>query len=553
VIVLLVSFCVLGYIFIIDKKLYFGSLLSDNFIISSTTTTTNKSTISSIPTNNNTATATATSIMDPSAAKSKATKAQNQHPSKASQPNHGLDTRPILILHIGPHKTATSTIQCDLAHYREELYADASVVFLGRTYAGCIKSKRKSNVKSSSSSTTAGITKYEYEFNSRALIDRCFTSPACSTTDESSSAWKKLEKTLANLSKNNQSVILSDEAFSRMTITVPGDGDDNNNDNNIDNRQILYRLFSKYYPGRVHVVITYRRHFEWMYSYWNEIYKPYMNGNNNPNPYQYGYKKDRLNWPSEGGKRSKTFLEYITRTLPSPSTIRQDKYTDIAESEHIHVVEYLQRLWSNYSSEVVVFNLHNEINSNSNSSFDVVRKEDTTTRFLRYILPPLVADTFVTVKDGSYNGRPNTSRNLDYDRLAVAAYENGLLVNQTTNIARFKVTELIEEYLFSKLNNTYINNLPMQCPNETQLENLLHTSLEYEDQIMYMLYPTNNQSSSSSSDDNVAATKQQKLTFFEAVQKQKFCNLDTEKLIEDHAVQEFFTVNIPQLLLDRSK
>jgi hypothetical protein len=106
----------------------------------------------------------------------------------------------------------------------------------------------------------------------------------------------------------------------------------------------------------------------------------------------------------------------MTCTLPSP--IAQEKYADIAESENIDVADYLRKLWSNYSSKVMMFILH-EINF-----FDQIH--------------------------------PNRS----------------------------------EE----------------------------------------------------------APARQHASSFFEAVQRKKFCNLDTDKLIKDHTVQEFFTAYMPQLL-----
>ena len=53
-----------------------------------------------------------------------------------------FSTKPIFfVLHIGPHKTATSAIQCDLTRYRKELYESASVAYLGQIYGHCLKSE----------------------------------------------------------------------------------------------------------------------------------------------------------------------------------------------------------------------------------------------------------------------------------------------------------------------------------------------------------------------------------------------------------------------------
>ena len=74
--------------------------------------------------------------------------------------NNDTTSRPILILHIGPHKTGTSSLQCDLSHYQNELYKNESVVYLGRIYSKCINRKHR----------LIG------SINTRALINDCLSS-----------------------------------------------------------------------------------------------------------------------------------------------------------------------------------------------------------------------------------------------------------------------------------------------------------------------------------------------------------------------------------------
>ena len=52
--------------------------------------------------------------------------------SDSSIPPSKGPSLPTLVLHIGPHKTATSTIQCDLTHFKHELQENGNFVFLGR-------------------------------------------------------------------------------------------------------------------------------------------------------------------------------------------------------------------------------------------------------------------------------------------------------------------------------------------------------------------------------------------------------------------------------------
>lgn len=112
--------------------------------------------------------------------------------------------------------------------------------------------------------------------------------------------------------------------------------------------------------------------------------------------------------------------------------------------------------------------------------------------------------------------------------LAVAAHENGLLANKT--IPRAKVAVFLEENLMKTLNTTA---LPLKCPTEELLKHFLQKSLYYEE----MLYP-------SQSDSDV---KEHEIAFYEAVKKNKFCNLDIDALMGDERFRAFIAKEIPRL------
>ena len=196
-----------------------------------------------------------------------------------------------------------------------------------------------------------------------------------------------------------------------------------------------------------------------------------------------------------------------------------DAYRHKAETKHVHVADYFRGLWSNHSSDIHVLNLH-KMNLPSDDG------EDVTSRFLQSTLTPLAAETYIRNKESGFGGRHNPSRNINYDILAVAAHEKGLLANQT--ISRAKVAILSEENLFKKLSTT-VDHLPMQCPNTTQLKLFLQKSLHYEK----LLYP------------GQTDFQEHETNFFEAVKKNKFCNFDVDKMVEDEVVHTFFTKEMP--------
>lgn len=254
-----------------------------------------------------------------------------------------------------------------------------------------------------------------------------------------------------------------------------------------------------------------------MLSWWNQENKPFLNGNGDTS----NYRRDYQNWPSEGGKWCHTFASFLKKFIDPVGKRTSDEnnaYLYKAEVNHSHVAEYFRGLWSNHSSEVKILNLH-KMNEPSDDG------QDTTSRFLQSGLTPLVAKTYIRSKDPGFGGRHNPSRNINYDMLAVAAHEHGLLTNQT--ITRAKVALLLEENLMKKLN---ITDLPLQCPDEEFLNRFLRKSLHYE----ALLYPDQ-------TDD-----KDHKMSFYSAVEEHKFCNFDVDALVKDEAVRSFFlTLDLP--------
>ena len=440
---------------------------------------------------------------------------------------------PVLVLHIGPHKTATSTIQCELAYFREQLLQNSAypVAFLGRKYGHCIGRDGPHS---------------KVNFNTRDLIDDCFTNPSCNTTK----VWKKLKHLLRDLSERKTSVILSDEAFSRM-LSSPEEED------GVDNRQMLYSLLEKYYPGQVRVVIVYRRYYEWFLSLWNNGNKPYSNHvtESTKNPYKVEYRS----WPSDGGKIPQSFLSHYEHTFPETSQTNSNgsrkeggekgKYSKIALAHNIHPVEYLRRLWSAYTSRIDILNMHDLMRPKQSYSHNNVGGDDIFTRFLHEILPTsIVGDTIRDLKKTGFGegiGRTNPSVNLDYDLLAIRAQERGFL---NSTLKRFQVARMIEAYLpqyletrnssasAENMNDTTPYKFPLICLNETEQKKFLERSLQYELQVSPYFANSVQQSSQSSYD----AQHEHESMFWQAVERNKFCDIDTDKLIESSSVQEFF-------------
>ena len=154
------------------------------------------------------------------------------------------DERPLLLFHIGPHKTGTSAIQCSLTHFGSLLHSKESFTFLGRSYLS--KGSKCQNKKK-----PLKITKKE--LNTRVLID-CLnnhTQNPCEKTNE----WKKFENLLNPQYSNITNIIISDEAFARVDYTP-------------ENLVLLHSLLTKNH--RTRIVVGYRDYSEWVLSRFNE-------------------------------------------------------------------------------------------------------------------------------------------------------------------------------------------------------------------------------------------------------------------------------------------
>ena len=404
-------------------------------------------------------------------------------------------------------KTGTSTIQCELTFFQDELYNNASVAFIGRKYGPCRRKRRSKSV---------------FDINTRDLIDKCFKygieSPSCVKSE----AWKILELQLEYYSQRNISVIISDEAFSRM-LKGPRDEEDT-----VSNHALLSSLFNRYYPGQVHIVMVYRRYYEWLVSLWN-------NANKLSNGFG-GVRKNYQNWPSEGGTMPVTFQTYYE------TDERWGRYRSVHPGYELHPVEYLQRLWGNYTNYIHVMNMH-EMAAES-----IEDGEGMSSKFLRRVLhSPTAADTIAELKKQGADknvGRSNPSVNIDFDLLAIEAHKQGYL--NATDYKRHEVVFLTERYLIQyieKQNNTseladedgQSYQPPMICLTEEQQEALLQDSIVCEQHMQSsgLLKPSQSQT-------NEEESRHHEQSFFEAVRKDKFCNMNVKEFVQNEIVQRFF-------------
>ena len=380
-----------------------------------------------------------------------------------NEEDDGKDSRPLIVLHIGPHKTASSTIQCEFTHHREFLYREASFAYIGRHYREC---RRKPSPRP------------RYQVYTRQLISCLDRHDADKRPCDRRKEWKDFETLLEALARANKNVIISDEAFSRLTTSS-------------ETMELLKTTLSRHF--RVKVVVVYRRYYEWLLSMYNEKYKPLRRRSR----YQ-----ERPG--SHHGIAMRTFVDYYRRSLQYEGF---GGYQLQAERANLHPTEWLRQLWTRYFSHVIIVNMHQA-------------GETMGTNFMRQVLPG-TEDAIKYMQQHKAPYKANPSVCLDYDILAVAAYQQGLV---TRKLKRRQVSFAVEKR-YKKLKSTHNRTfaLPMVCLLQHEKDAILNRSLAFEHSMLH---------------DN-GDTEQHTLAFAEA--QTKFCNVDTKEVLASKAWQKFFS------------
>jgi hypothetical protein len=328
------------------------------------------------------------------------------------------DGRPQLVLHIGPHKTATSTIQCELTFHNEYLDREASFVYIGRQYSECLRKRHPS----------------KYQVDTRQLISCLDRHDVVKRPCNKRTEWQRFEALLETIAKKNKNVIISDEAFSRMRTSR-------------ENMELLEETLSKHF--RVKVVVVYRRYYEWLHSMYNEKYKPLFR------------RRKYQEWPDHHGVEIRPFVDYYRRALQYQGI---GDYQLKAEKANLHPAEWLWQLWTPFFSNVVVLNMHNE-------------EGTLMTNFIKQVLPG-TKDATRYMQQHQAPSKTNPSLNLNHDMLAVAAYQQGLVRKKLKRRRVAFAVERIHKQLQSQRNTTI--SVPMVCLTQSEQEALLNRSLALE-------------------------------------------------------------------------
>lgn len=145
--------------------------------------------------------------------------------------------KPRFFLHIGPHKTATTSIQCALYNYKDELKEKDVIVFLGKVDGSFCSSMRKKVLQD----------------DRIRNIDKCIIDTNC---------WTSVTQEWEAYHRQGFDMVLSKELLSDLAAV---------NHTHPTARAHFWSVLTKALVNwNVTVVITYRRYFEWLPSAFNQ-------------------------------------------------------------------------------------------------------------------------------------------------------------------------------------------------------------------------------------------------------------------------------------------
>ncbi len=383
------------------------------------------------------------------------------------------NTVPYFILHVGPKKTATTYIQNTAEVDLTNVLAADNYVFLGPS----IMHK-----------SLADAVQMQMELGNNIFASDEYLSIV--STEEKCNAWKE------------------------MSIPI-----------STSLHRAHERAHEHGHRWDLQVVITYRRFHSILPSYWDQLFKLKRTDAFNDDSKRLGR---HLDWPGiNNDYRIVTFEEWFVSQF----------YKSKEKLSSLHKLQayYAYNSWKDCSNGIKVVNYH------------VSEEQDFLTEFICEALPGAIntcrelRERVKVRKTLSHNGvgnggGVNPSVNLDYDILAVRAYEKGLIDPIHT---RIDVVNRVKKH--AEKNNLH---LPLSCPNATVLDFMYQMSLDGEKWALSTIRKTKQSRKAQDKIDIQPLTEEELFAFNTDWEKtlsdKKFCTVDAEQALEQDEWIKFF-------------
>lgn len=329
----------------------------------------------------------------------------------------GLRERPHLVIHVGPPKTATTTLQTALTHLQNRL-SDDNYVYAGRYYNPFVNSSGTLIYNR----TDSDLVKMMKTMFSKKTCERAVRRNASLTTC-TVEFLQELDRY-----KGGQNLLISDEALASRSFEEP---------------RAFAALREAVQTGRDPlIIIGYRRFFQWMRS---DIHQQFR--------FDRKIRKvDEWPGPKTAGRKVPDIFPILYRNYPN--TI---KYTT---SDRNRIEPYIP---------VQIFNMHGNYGSIISQFACNMLPDAPQTCQASKGLEQSGVKTQMNVANSSYHW--------NYDKLTVGAAELGLI--DTERFSRRTVREDLMNFTRNHLKLSAFD-FELDCPSQEQLQSFLTLSLDYE-------------------------------------------------------------------------
>lgn len=332
-------------------------------------------------------------------------------------------TKPYFILHIGPPKTATTYIQCNLQKLSKGLADDDYYYFVGKN---CPRSDSKME-------------------NNEKNIPGHYLMMGLNDANTHNRGYEALKSRMDYHRLEGNSIIYSNEAFANHLIDQNSTWD------------CLQSMLSGW---NVRVVIGYRHYFDWIRSFY----------------YQTNKQNDKLHkkWPNQGNGKPHpsflSFLEYHLERRESGDLSIDGGLKNDAFGHHLTISAY--KKFSPHFDDIQFLNLHDD--------------DDMVTDFVCRILPhagktcrKLSTLTDEDKEEETHSLAKRGSQSFDAHRISEAAFDKGYISERSPK-------EAVVEMVKKKIKETGMKSLVKFwiCPSPSVVARLLNVSIEYENEML---------------------------------------------------------------------
>ena len=291
--------------------------------------------------------------------------------------------------------------------------------------------------------------------------------------------WSRFAACLVNarVTGNGKDAIYSQEVFGHLLGSIK------------DNSRHLDHLKEVTADWNVTIVVSYRRFFEWLPSY---------------------YYQEQT---TQSFESPVPFVDWYQRRLGPPDGKEQSNYKRRwgAHIGEMHPTRVLIRKFETHFDNIVIHNMHEEPKHLVNNFYEKILGLKEISQQRR----KLPEDSLV-------------SNNIGYLNEFLLAYAGKKHNLYPDSVTRFKANRVAHSMLSSQ-NKTASNSLPMKCISSKHREQLLEASLRFEEDLFPEYF-----SSKNGKEDHVQK-------FAKAVERNKFCSLDVESAIKSKTALDFFS------------